>query len=154
MTLGNLREKELSMKTAKKIYGITFVLVCGLATTLKAQNLYVDNDGNGAIAEYGPAGLTINASLISGLNNNPFGIAISGNDLFVANGVTSTIGEYTTAGATINADLISGLDDPQDIAVIPEPSVITLAASGAATVAVRKWRHRPRFSRANGTTGK
>src|SRR5208282_1466323 len=33
------------MKITKKIYGIALALTCGLAATLKAQNLYVSNEG-------------------------------------------------------------------------------------------------------------
>ncbi len=45
-----------------------------------------------------PRALSVNASLISGLNG-PWGIAVSGSNLFVANYGNSTIGEYTTSGA-------------------------------------------------------
>jgi hypothetical protein len=60
---------------------------------------------------------TVNASLISGLNE-PIGIAVSGSDLFVANYYGGgTVDEYTTAGATVNAALLSGLSSPSGIAV-------------------------------------
>ena len=35
------------------IYGIALALACSLAVTLKAQNLYIVNVGNGSIGEYG-----------------------------------------------------------------------------------------------------
>lgn len=85
-----------TMQAAKGVLGIGLILMCGLATTLKAQDIYVDN-GN-AMSEYGLDGSTVNASLITGLNV-PEGIALSGNDLFVANIQSGTIGEYTTSGA-------------------------------------------------------
>jgi hypothetical protein len=102
-----------SMKTVKKIFfGTILALTFGLAATLKAQNIYVTSYINNTIGEYGLDGSTINASLISGLPNNPVGMAISGNDLFVASfdggRQGSPIGEYTTSGATVNAGLISG----------------------------------------------
>ncbi|HUA65398.1 MAG TPA: hypothetical protein VME24_06095 [Alphaproteobacteria bacterium] len=103
------------MKNTNKISGIALALTCRLAATLNAQDLFVTEHG-GTIGEYTTTGATVNASLISGLNQ-PFGIAISGNDLFVANPTLDTIGEYTTAGATVNASLISGLDEPYSIAI-------------------------------------
>src|SRR5579863_9154087 len=77
-----------------------------LAGSAPAQNLYVAMVGNGTVGEYGLDGSTINASLISGLDNNSYSIAISGNDLFVGG---NNVGEYTTSGAAINTSLISGL---------------------------------------------
>jgi len=123
------------MKTTKKIYGIALALTCGMAATLKAQNLYVGNLGNYTIGEYGLDGSTVNTSLISGLNY-PVGLAISGDDLFVANFYGDSVGEYTTSGATVNASLISGLDSPAYIAVspVPEPSAGALAGLGAAAL--------------------
>jgi hypothetical protein len=106
------------MKSAEtnKICGIALALVCGLATPLKAQVIYVVNNASGTIGEYGLDGSTINASLITNLNS-PFGIAISGNDVFVANNGADTVGEYTTSGATVNASLISGLPQPNGLAI-------------------------------------
>ena len=57
----------------------------------------------------------MNASLITGLNNSPFGVNVSGGNLFVTNyGISGfgTIGEYTLSGATVNANLITGLSYP------------------------------------------
>src|SRR5665213_2885084 len=107
------------MKTRDMIYGFALALTCGLAGTLKAQNLYVANGGGTTIGEYGPDGSVINASVISGsyVLNAPGGIAISRNNVFVANSGTDNIGEYTTSGATINASLISGLNFPIGIAI-------------------------------------
>src|SRR5215472_11085967 len=105
------------MKTRKRIYGVALALMCGLGATLKAQNLYVINQGTTSIGEYGLDGSIVNASLITGLSGAPLGIAISGNDVFVVNVGYETIGEYTTSGATVNASLITGLFDPQAIAI-------------------------------------
>jgi hypothetical protein len=58
------------------------------------------------------------------------GIAVSGSDLFVTNFLAGTIGEYTTSGAPVNSALISGLDAPAAIAVVPEPSSLTLTLFG------------------------
>lgn len=108
------------MQTRKKVYGIALALTCGLAVTLKAQNLFIGNLEYNTIGEYSTSGATVNASLISGLAA-PWGIAISGNNLFVANfegGSRGTIGEYTTSGMTVNASLISaGLNGPSGIAI-------------------------------------
>ena len=84
------------MKTKYAIYAIVLTLMCSLAATLEAQNLYV-GDSSTTIGEFGLDGSTVNRSLIMGLHL-PDGIAISGNDLFVANGANGTIGEYTTSG--------------------------------------------------------
>jgi MYXO-CTERM domain-containing protein len=96
--------KTLIMETTKKISGIALALMCGLAATLKAQNLYIVNEDDGTIGEYGLDGQAVNASLITGLGY-ALNIAISGDDLFVANG--GSVGEYTTSGTTIAAPLIS-----------------------------------------------
>jgi MYXO-CTERM domain-containing protein len=109
------------MKTTKIICGITLTLICNLAATLKAQNIYVEfanfeNYGSGAIGEYGLNGSTVNASLISGLDD-PQGLAISGNDLFFANLAPGYVEEYKTSGATVNASLISGLSGVSGIAI-------------------------------------
>lgn len=105
------------MKATKKICGFVLAVGCSLLATLRAQNIYVANQGNGTIGEYGPDGHTINASLVSGLSGN-YGIAISGNDLFVVNQNRGTVGEYTLSGATVNASLITGLNNPYCIAVL------------------------------------
>ena len=81
------------------------------------NNLFVLNGSTGTIGEYNATtGATINATLISGLND-PADIAISGNDLFVVNSGAGTIGEYTTAWRAVNAALVSGLTRPTGIAV-------------------------------------
>lgn len=64
------------MKTRNMIYGFALALTCGLAATLKAQNIYVANYGNDTIGEYTTSGATVNASLVTGLVS-PMGIAIS-----------------------------------------------------------------------------
>jgi glucose/arabinose dehydrogenase len=76
----------------------------------------VTSGSDGTIGEYTTSGATVNASLISGLNQ-PFGIAVSGSNLFVTNSAGGTIGEYTTSGATVNASLIAGLNHPFGIAI-------------------------------------
>jgi autotransporter-associated beta strand protein len=93
-------------------------------------NILVTNNSTGAIGEYTASGATINAALVSGLDE-PVGIAVSGSDVFVVNSGGSanqgSIGEYTTSGGTVNADLISGLDSPDGIAIAPIPTA-SLAA--------------------------
>jgi DNA-binding beta-propeller fold protein YncE len=98
-------------------------------------DIFVANYYFGTIGEYTMAGATVNASLVTGLNE-PQGLAVSGGDIFVANygGNTDngTIGEYTTAGATVNASLVTGLDEPWgiDVEEVPEPSTWALLAGG------------------------
>jgi hypothetical protein len=129
------------MKISKKSYGIALTLACGLAPTLKAQDIYVVNVANNTIGEHGQDGSTVNASLISGLDV-PEGIAILGNDLFVANWSSGTIGEYTTSGATVNAALISGLNAPIGIAISPVPELSSSALAGLGATALWVWRRR------------
>ena len=57
-------------------YGIALALTCSLTVALKAQNIYVSNLGDNTIGEYGLDGSTVNASLISGLDE-PLSIVIS-----------------------------------------------------------------------------
>ena len=77
------------------------------AATACGGQIYVANEGNDTIGEYGTSGAVINPTLISGLLTEPRGIALSGSDLFVVNAGIGTIGEYTTSGATVNATLFS-----------------------------------------------
>ncbi len=63
------------------------------------------------MGEYTTSGATVNASLITGLDE-PEGISVSGSDIFVTNLGSNTVGEYTTSGATVNASLITGLEEP------------------------------------------
>ena len=73
-------------------------------------------DGYSTVGEYTTSGATVNASLVSGLNGGPAGIAVSGGNLFITNYDSGTVGEYTTSGATVNASLVSGLNSPIFIA--------------------------------------
>ena len=77
--------------------------------------IFVTNELDNTVGAYTTSGATVNAALISGLND-PFGIAVSGSDLFVvsAGGTpgNGAIGAYTTSGATVNAALILGLNFP------------------------------------------
>ncbi|HEX4144779.1 MAG TPA: PEP-CTERM sorting domain-containing protein [Pirellulales bacterium] len=62
-----------------------------------------------SVGEFTTSGATVNASLISGLQN-PNAIAVSGSDLFVANALSpNSVSEFTTSGAIVNASLITGL---------------------------------------------
>ena len=97
------------MKNWTIIIPAVLVLACCLTGTLKAQNLYVGNWYNGNIGEYTTGGMTVNASLISGVYSDSSYIAISGNDLFLGSEGGNLVGEYTTSGATVNASLIPGL---------------------------------------------
>ncbi len=75
------------------------------------------NPGSGSIGEYTTSGLTVNASLVTGLDH-PSGITVSGGNLFVSSYDNGTIGVYNaTTGATVNTALVSGLNHPSDIAV-------------------------------------
>ena len=107
------------MKTQLRLIIVTGLTICAalwaMPGTAHAQ-IFVANNGSATIGEYTTSGATVNASLVSGLNN-PSGIAASGGDLFIANVGNGTIGEYTTLGGTVNASLVSGLNSPEGIAV-------------------------------------
>ncbi|HTV39721.1 MAG TPA: PEP-CTERM sorting domain-containing protein [Candidatus Sulfotelmatobacter sp.] len=131
------------MKNTTKICGFALALTCGLAGALKAQDIYVVNNNNNTVGEYGLDGSEVDTPLVSNLND-PWAIAISGNDLFVANedfgGGNGSVSEYTTSGALVDASLISGLDGPYGIAVTPEPSTVALAGLGVG--ALWLWRRK------------
>lgn len=65
------------MKITKKIYGTALKLKCNLADALKVQNLYIANLHSGAISEYTTSRSTVNALLISWLEEARFDIAIT-----------------------------------------------------------------------------
>src|SRR5438309_1061021 len=68
------------------------------AVAVSGDKLFVVDISNGTIGEYTISGATVNATLISGLNN-PSGIAVFGGNLFLTEegifgSATGTIGEY------------------------------------------------------------
>ena len=89
------------------------------AMPVLAGEIFVTQDygGPGVVGEYATSGATVNASLVTGLDN-PGGIAVSGSDVYVLGADSSgPIGEYTTSGATVSASLVAGPPYPQGIAV-------------------------------------
>jgi hypothetical protein len=81
-----------------------------------AATIYVLSCGTGTVGEYTTSGITVNASLISGLGN-PFALALAGTNLFLGSYTTETVNEYSTSGATVASPLISGLDEPYNLAI-------------------------------------
>ena len=93
------------------------VLSClAFASTTQAADIYVSNYSNGTIGEYTTNGVTINASLITGLSG-PFGMAVSGGYLYVANQLNGTICKYTSNGTLVNPSLVNGMYWPLDMAL-------------------------------------
>ena len=80
-------------------FGLFAALLGSLSpNAARAGSTIFETDLNDStVGAYTTAGTTLNAALISRLNE-PTGIAVSGSDLFVANATTGTIGEYTTSG--------------------------------------------------------
>ncbi len=92
-----------------------------MGIAVSSSNLYVANSGAGVIGKYSTAGVTVNTSLISGLDD-PSAIAVSGSSVYLgslnaANDGSSVIGKYTTSGGTTNPSLVTGWADPRGIAV-------------------------------------
>src|SRR5450759_792596 len=109
--------------TSNQGLGGLFAVLLGLLSMNAAHaQIFVVNTSADTIGEYTNSGATVNASLVSGLNE-PLGIAVSGSNLFVTNGYggttgAGTIGEYNAiTGATVNASLVSGLNYPFGIDV-------------------------------------
>jgi hypothetical protein len=101
-------------------HGLTGLFVAFLGITCAgragaAESIFVGNNGVPpfTIGEYTIAGVTVNASLVSGLGG-PQGIAISGGDLFVTNG----FGNRSRRGGGWNwVGVVSGLFNPNDSGV-------------------------------------
>ena len=79
------------------------------------------------------SGTLENADLIT--VNRARGLAIDNGILYVSSvgngGATDgTIGSYNLNGTAINSSLITGLNNPSDVNVVPEPSIIGLAGLG------------------------
>ncbi len=104
---------------------------------LSGNNLFVANYNSGTVGEYTTSGQTINANLITGLDE-PQGLTVFDNHLYVTEGGNGTVGEWTTSGDVVNATLITGLNDPVEIVVVPEPSSIALAVLGVAVLFRRR----------------
>jgi streptogramin lyase len=123
---------------------INGALIVGLndptGIALSGNNLYVANSSAGTIGKYDLDGTPVNPAFITGLSN-PLDLAEFGGNLYVVNNGTNSIGEYDAAtGATINSALITGLNDPQGIAIVPEPTAWTLFVAGLAVLfAFRHW---------------
>jgi hypothetical protein len=64
---------------------VNAALISGLGypfgIAVSGSDLFVTNAGPGTIGAYTTAGATVNPALISGLNNDPVGIAISGSSV-------------------------------------------------------------------------
>jgi DNA-binding beta-propeller fold protein YncE len=83
------------------------------------SDLYVADGETNTIGKFTTAGVTVNAALITGLND-PRGIALSGNgtNLFVVNFDDGSVGQYdAVTGTAVNAALITGLTNAYSIIV-------------------------------------
>ena len=94
--------------------------------------MFVVSFTTGTVGLYTTSGVTLNASLITGLNS-PRAIGLSGENLFVTNNDGfggSMISKYTTTGVLVNTSLITGLNDPKGIAVSGESLFVANYGSG------------------------
>jgi MYXO-CTERM domain-containing protein len=111
-------------------------LIYPTGIAISGTNLFAITDLTGAgvdgqIAEYSTSGALLNASLISGLDDAPYEIAISGNDLYIVSQNNNNVSEYTTAGQLLSASLISsGLDSPDGIAIYGNDMFISNSGNG------------------------
>ena len=126
-------------------------LISGLSNpfgiAVSGTDLFVANDAAGTIGEYTTSGVTVNASLISGLgvlSPNPARVAVFGSDLFVTMDTPDEIDEYDMSGNLVEAPLISGLCWPANVVVTatPEPSTFVLLGIGAISLLAYAWRRR------------
>ena len=94
-------------------------------------------------SEYDFLGNTVNASLITQLNN-PWGLTAAGSTLLVTNFFGNSVGAYTSTGGIINATFITGLNLPTGIAVTnaPEPATLAALATGGFCLLGRRGRRR------------
>jgi hypothetical protein len=111
---------------------IPFLSADARADAVFASTYSGTNDTNGftTIREYSSDGVTINSSVISGIQDVCYGITEYDGKIFIANGPTGTISEYTTSGALINASLISGLNYPVGMVVSGGNLYVANAGSG------------------------
>ena len=116
-----------------RIFGKGFLAAISalIASGPVTGQVFLTNDNNNTIGEYTTSGATLNASLISGLNE-PEGIAVSTTDIFVANYLSGTVSEYTTSGALVNASLITGLNGPYGVTL--QGSDLFISNYGAGTI--------------------
>lgn len=113
LLVASLKNMTLPRCTAWFVPAVALAVTAMPATAV--ATLFVVDLTLGTVGAYTNSGATINASLISGLNQPRFA-AVSGGFLYVTTG-DGTIGKYTTSGATVNASLITGLSRPADIEI-------------------------------------
>jgi hypothetical protein len=120
-------------RVCRAVFVLTIALApCAMAVTALGTVFVVDRGfgtSEGTIGAYTDSGATINASLITGLNE-PLSVAVSGGFLYVTNSGNGTIGKYTTSGATVNASLVTGLSNPQDIEISGGNLFVSEAGNG------------------------
>jgi hypothetical protein len=115
-----------------------------ISSAANARSIALDGMGHifvaysgGFISEYSTSGETINASLITGVDDLIEGLACDGDGhLFVLNRL-GVVGEYSTDGQTINPELIPFRPFNGDTFIglavmqVPEPSLFAIASLGA-----------------------
>jgi PEP-CTERM motif-containing protein len=107
----------------------------GLAVS--GKNLFVTNNNNNTVSEYSLSGANNsiatrnNSFSIATPLNNPIGLAVNGNDLLVGNFNTGKVQAYSIAGGGSvdnSFTTISGVTNPEQIAIVPEPSSLGLVS--------------------------
>jgi WD40 repeat protein len=119
-----IQPQEKMKTTIRTIWKSLLVVFLGMLLVGQAHGqIYVVNQGSGAVGEYHLDGIPINTSLITVSigPNEPTGIALSGNTLYVIggqSGTNSTVGTYNaTTGAVINPSLVTQSQLPESVAI-------------------------------------
>jgi hypothetical protein len=111
------------------------ILITGLNTphdlVVSGSDLFVA-EYNG-IGEFTTSGGVISPGYFSTGSLDYYGCAaVVGSDLYYTVPFAGRVGEYTTSGTLLNQSLISNAGFPFGIAIVPEPSILSLLAAGAA----------------------
>lgn len=116
----NKRSQRLSRILSIPLF-VTAAL-CSIMPSNAHGQIFVSDYANGTIGEYNLNGTVVNSSLVTGISNGPWDMALSGSDLYVAMDNYNRVDKYTlniTTGTVISSDtsLITGLSYTSGITI-------------------------------------